>query len=133
VRPLLARPNRQEPLYPSLKQPAKAQAAGVSVRLLKGDLTRLEPRPHVHNFRHDPALIERNDVKPEAGAGDAYVHLAPMIDTAADVDWLLHQVVAVGCDCRRDHGHGSPHPSPAASGNPGDHGPGDQGRPTPTP
>ena len=60
-----------------------------------------ELQPHVHGFRHDPALIERNGVDPGAGARDAYVHLAPMVDTDAYMGWLLDRVLAAGCEVRR--------------------------------
>jgi D-amino-acid oxidase len=60
-----------------------------------------ELRPHVHGFRHDPDLIERNGIEPSAGARDAYVHLAPMIDTDTYMGWLLDRVLEAGCEVRR--------------------------------
>ena len=56
--------------------------------------------PHVHGFRHDPGLIERNGVEAGAGARDAYVHLAPMVDTDAYMKWLLDRVLEAGCEVR---------------------------------
>ena len=62
-----------------------------------------ELQPHVHGFRRGPALIERSGVSPAAGVQDAYVYLAPMVDTDTYMDWLLDKVVAAGCDVRQGH------------------------------
>jgi D-amino-acid oxidase len=66
-----------------------------------------ELRQHVRGFVHDPGLIERNGVSPDAGVGDAYSHLAPMIDTDTYMSWLMTQVKDVGCEvrCRRVEGN----------------------------
>jgi D-amino-acid oxidase len=43
-------------------------------------------------FRHDPALIEEYGVNREFGLQDAYMHLAPTIDTDRYIHWLWNEV-----------------------------------------
>jgi D-amino-acid oxidase len=56
-----------------------------------------ELRGKVQQFSHDAALIGEHGVNPELGLGDAYRHLAPMVDTDAYLLWLLAEVRKAGC------------------------------------
>jgi D-amino-acid oxidase len=51
----------------------------------------------VRGFRHDAALIAENEVNPRLGLCDAYMHLAPMIDTDVYMRWLLEEACRAGC------------------------------------
>ncbi|HTQ79859.1 MAG TPA: FAD-dependent oxidoreductase [Thermoanaerobaculia bacterium] len=57
----------------------------------------LELKEQVLGFAHDASLIETHGVNPELGLRDAYMHLAPMVDTDRYMEWLLAQVRAAGC------------------------------------
>ncbi len=69
---------------------------------------RLEDDPFQHNkmvelaarvrgFRRDAALIAEHGIGPRQELGDAYQHLAPMIDTDVYLRWLLASVKEAGC------------------------------------
>jgi D-amino-acid oxidase len=51
----------------------------------------------VQGLRHDAALIVENGVSLGLGLRDAYMHLAPMIDTDVYLSWLLEEVRRAGC------------------------------------
>jgi D-amino-acid oxidase len=56
-----------------------------------------ELRRHVLGFRHDASLISEFGVNRDFGVVDAYMHLAPMIDTDAYMPWLRREVERLGC------------------------------------
>lgn len=56
-----------------------------------------ETRRNVRQFLHDPALIQANQINPDANLQDAYRYLAPMIDTHAYMEWLLKEAKHAGC------------------------------------
>lgn len=64
------------------------------------DLAKMnELKDKVREFRHDPALIEENEVNAQKiGLKDAYSHLAPMVDTDVYMGWLLEEVKRAGCN-----------------------------------
>jgi D-amino-acid oxidase len=62
------------------------------------DLNKMnELKDNVLHFRHDPALIEENQINTEMGIQDAYAHLAPMVDTDVYMESLLNEVKKAGC------------------------------------
>jgi len=56
-----------------------------------------ELKKKVRGFVHDAGLIAANGINPELGLGDAYSHLAPMVDTDVYLSWLLAEVRQAGC------------------------------------
>jgi D-amino-acid oxidase len=58
-----------------------------------------ELREHVLEFRHDASLIREYGVNRDFGVVDAYMHLAPMIDTDVYMHWLRREVERLGGIC----------------------------------
>jgi len=66
-----------------------------------------ELRDQVQGFRHDASLIQENGVSPAYGVVDAYMHMAPMVDTDQYMDWLRQSAVRAGCEIRQQFVPGS--------------------------
>jgi D-amino-acid oxidase len=56
-----------------------------------------ELKGKVKGFKHDSTIIQDENINQNIGLIDAYKHEAPMVDTDIYMEWLMNQVVAMGC------------------------------------
>jgi len=99
--------------YDKFYELAKDKQTGVFIRdvffffrqkVEENDFHRLkmhELKTKVKGFRHDPRMIQEENINQNINLIDAYKHEAPMVDTDVYMPWLLHQVKSLGVNVEK--------------------------------